>query len=162
MTPKVIVVNPLKCNGCKECEVACSKKHTGENRPDQPRIHVISLDHNDGFYLPTTCQQCDDPPCMAVCPNDAISRDNDMARVMITPEHCIGCKMCVSACPTGAMGFDDVGGRAFKCDLCDGNPECVRVCEPKALEYLEAHKLQHQRMGKIANKFYGVMGKKAA
>lgn len=162
MIPKVIVANPLKCNGCKECEVACSTKHTGEGQSDRPRIHVTSFDHNDEFYLPTTCQQCDDPPCMAVCPNDAISRDNDMARVTIARERCIGCKMCVSACPTGAMGFDDVVGRAFKCDLCDGKPECVRVCEPKALEYVEAHKLQQQRMCKIANKFYGAMGKKAA
>jgi len=97
------------------------------------------------FFVPFTCQQCADPPCMAVCPKKAITRDLDLARVVLDASLCVGCKMCVAACPTGAMAFADEFGFPYKCELCDGEPECVRVCEKKALEYVEPHRLQHQR-----------------
>ena len=73
-----------------------------------------------------------------------------MNRVMIRPDLCIGCQMCVSACPFGVMAFDADRGIAFKCDLCDGTPECVRVCEPKALDYVDADKLNDQRLHESA------------
>jgi Fe-S-cluster-containing hydrogenase component 2 len=94
---------------------------------------------------------------MAVCPEEAIYRDQELDRVMIDSKRCIGCKMCVSACPTGAMGFDPDRGRAFKCDLCDGAPECVRVCEEKALDYLESFKYNDMRVKESAGKLYGVL-----
>jgi len=162
MTSKKIEVNPVNCTGCKECEVACSMKQAGVNDPALSRIHVFNTNKDDGFYLPTTCQQCEDPPCLASCPEEAIYKDDELGRVVIDSERCIGCKMCFSACPTGAMGFDEAGGRAFKCDLCGGNPECVRVCEPKALDYVEPYKPQYSRMCESANKFFSVMGRKAA
>ena len=55
MTTNVLVVDPTKCTGCRDCEVACSKKHTYENNPDLSRIHILDLDNSDDFHLPTTC-----------------------------------------------------------------------------------------------------------
>jgi Fe-S-cluster-containing hydrogenase component 2 len=162
MTAHVLDVDPTKCTGCRDCEVACSEKHTLENNPDLSRIHILDLDNGNDFHLPTTCQHCEDPPCRAACTENAIYLDPVLGRVLIDQDLCIGCKMCYSACPTGAMGFDDVRGRAFKCDLCGGNPECVRVCEPKALSYSEPHKLQYPRMCESASKLCGLIGRKAA
>jgi anaerobic carbon-monoxide dehydrogenase iron sulfur subunit len=157
MTAKMLSLDPTKCTGCKECEIACSKRHGGFNDSVVSRIPVISEGNGSGFYLPTTCQHCEDPPCLSICPNKAIYRDNDLNRVMIRSNLCIGCRMCVSACPFGAMGFNPDSGLAFKCDLCDGDPACVRACEPKALDYVEGHRLHQPRMLDSANKHYRVL-----
>ena len=73
---------------------------------------------------------------MAVCPREAIFRDDAAGRVLVDYERCISCKMCVAACPFGAMGFDAERRTVFKCDLCDGDPQCVRFCFPGALSVL--------------------------
>ena len=162
MTAKTLIVDPIKCNGCGDCKTACAEKHTGEKDPARSRIQLINHDIEDGFYLPMTCQQCDDPPCLAVCPHEAIYRDDDLNRVMIDRNRCIGCKMCVSACPFGAMGFDEDRGRAYKCDLCGGDPACVASCDRKALTFGESFQLHLPQMRDIAGKLCGVMGRKAA
>jgi len=157
MTPKTLSVDPAKCTGCKDCELACAKRHNGVNKPTRSRIRIIQGDVHDEFYLPMTCQQCENPPCLAACPNHAISREKALNRVMIHDTLCIGCQMCVSACPFGAMAFDSDRGLAFKCDLCDGDPECVRVCEPKALDYVEGSRLHHPRIRDSAQRHYQVL-----
>jgi len=157
MTPKTLSVDPSKCTGCKDCERACAMKHTGISNPGWSRVHIVQGDNDVGFYLPVTCQQCEDPPCLAACPNKAIYRDDELNRVMIRPNLCIGCQMCVSACPFGVMEFDSDRGLAFKCDLCDGSPECVRVCEPGALDYVEGNRLNHPHLRESAKRHYQAM-----
>jgi Fe-S-cluster-containing hydrogenase component 2 len=88
-----------------------------------------------------SCQQCEDAPCINVCPVKAISRDENLDYVKIDYDICIGCRACVSACPFGAMSFDVIGRKVVKCDLCDGDPQCVRFCEVKALEYVDADRV---------------------
>jgi anaerobic carbon-monoxide dehydrogenase iron sulfur subunit len=112
--------------------------------------------------LPSTCQQCAAPPCMAACPKGAICRDPAGERVVIQRDLCVGCKMCVSACPMGAMGFDPELGVAYKCDLCGGDPRCVRVCEPMALGYVEPYDLHHARMTESAAKLFDVVRRQVA
>jgi len=157
MGARLLTVDPLKCTGCMKCETACSLKHQGMRESPRTRVHVIAGDVRAGFYMPSTCQHCENPPCSAACPKGAIYRDKELARVMIHQELCIGCKMCVSACPTGAMGFDPDLGLAYKCDMCGGNPECVGVCDPRALDCVDPHQLQYPRMLEMATKLYGVV-----
>ncbi|MBN1847221.1 MAG: 4Fe-4S dicluster domain-containing protein [Deltaproteobacteria bacterium] len=157
MINKRLSIDPLKCTGCGDCETACALAHAKIGAPEKPRIRVIRGEEGDGFCLPTTCQHCEDPPCMAVCPEEAIYRDKELDRVMIDTKRCIGCKMCVSACPTGAMGFDRDRGRAFKCDLCGGDPACVRVCKEGALVYVNPCQLNTARAQESAGKLYGVL-----
>lgn len=157
MINKKLIIDPLKCTGCGECETACVRAHTILGDPNKSRIRIIRSDDGDGFCLPTTCQHCENPPCMAVCPEEAIYRDEELDRVMIDTKRCIGCKMCFSACPTGAMGFDSDRGRAYKCDLCDGEPECVRACKEKALDYVDGFQLNDTRIKASANQLYGVV-----
>ena len=135
--PKVILVDYEKCTGCRQCELVCSVKHTGRSNPSRSRISVIKWEA-EGFYLPMLCQQCQEPACMAVCPKDAISRDEESCKVIINYDLCIGCQMCVAACPFGAIGIDVIENKVIKCDLCDGDPLCVRFCEAGALEFVDA------------------------
>jgi carbon-monoxide dehydrogenase iron sulfur subunit len=150
MTAKTLSIDPSKCTGCEDCVRVCALRHGGVDNPARSRIHIIQGDTCSGFFLPVTCQQCENAPCLSVCPNKAIWRDDKLSRVMIRPDLCIGCQMCVSACPFGVMAFNRDRGIAFKCDLCDGTPECVRVCEPKALDYVDADRLNDQRLQESA------------
>ena len=134
----MMVVDHTKCTGCRLCEMACSVKHTGVNNPTRARIHVIKWPM-EGFELPMLCQQCEQAPCIAVCPKDALFRDPVLSRVTLDQTLCIGCRMCVTACPFGGMGIDTVDRRVIKCDLCDGDPICARFCAPGALQYVPAH-----------------------
>ena len=142
---KQLVVDPEKCNGCRKCESVCSLRHQGISNPALSRIRVIQWGE-EGFHLPMHCQHCQNPPCMAVCPREAISRDEELNRVLVDYGRCIACKMCVSACPFGVMQFNEERGQTFKCDLCDGDPQCVRFCEPKAIDYVETVKMEMDRM----------------
>ncbi len=150
MKSKVLLIDPFKCDGCKECETACAMRHTGYRKIARKRIEIKDAGTTTGssganFFVPFACQQCVDPPCMAVCPKKAVTRDVDLGRVVIDARLCVGCKMCVSACPSGSMAFAQDFGFPYKCELCDGEPECVRVCKPKALEYAELDRFQRQR-----------------
>jgi carbon-monoxide dehydrogenase iron sulfur subunit len=144
MALKLLVTNPQKCTGCGLCEIACSIKNTGMSSPARSRIHIITRDV--GCYLPVTCQQCEDAPCVAVCPKEALAYDPELMRVRIDYERCISCRMCVAACPYGAMGFEADKGRVFKCNQCDGEPECVNWCAPGALAYVDTVMENLQRL----------------
>lgn len=162
MKIKTLIIDPVKCNGCGDCVSTCAEKHTGTSDPSKSRIQLVNHHNASQFYLPVTCQQCDDPPCMNVCSEEAIYRDDEVNRVVINSNKCIGCKMCVSACPFGAMGFDEDRGQAFKCDLCGGDPACVASCDRKALIYRDSAHLYLPQMRNIAGKLCGAAGRKAA
>ena len=133
---KTIAVNPSKCTGCRLCELACSLRNAGEFNPTKSRIHVMGYD--EFFTLPMTCFQCEKPYCAEVCPTNAISKDQSSGIVSVAKEKCVGCKMCVLACPFGNIVFSSDTRVAVKCEQCDGEPECVLFCEIGALEYREA------------------------
>ena len=71
------------------------------------------------------------------CPVGALSRNEELNRVEVDYEVCIGCRTCVSVCPFGAMNYNPIDKNVAKCDLCDGNPQCVNFCEVKAVEYVD-------------------------
>jgi Fe-S-cluster-containing hydrogenase component 2 len=80
---------------------------------------------------------------LEVCPTHAISRDDEEGLVKIDADFCIGCKLCVYACPFGGMAL--LHGVAAKCDYCGGNPTCVEVCPRKALEFIESDRIGIER-----------------
>jgi carbon-monoxide dehydrogenase iron sulfur subunit len=155
---KVLVVDFEKCTGCRECELACSIMHEGVSNPDRSRIKIIKWEW-EGRYVPMTCQQCESAPCMEICPVKAISRDENLNRVMVDYDTCIGCRMCVAVCPFGAMKFDDRSKRVIKCDLCGGDPQCVRFCETDAIQYLDAGEQSAIKQKEAADKLYHVTKK---
>lgn len=132
---KQIVVHQEKCTACRECEMACSFEHEGRFVAALSRIRVNDF-YEEQFYLPMMCVHCADAPCAMVCPTVAITRAAD-GQVRVHEERCIGCKMCLLACPFGVMGFHAAKDVAQNCDLCGGNPQCVAFCVPRALDYAE-------------------------
>jgi Fe-S-cluster-containing hydrogenase component 2 len=106
----------------------------------------------EGLYIPMTCQQCQDAPCLNVCPVKAISRDGESTQVTVDYDVCIGCRSCVGACPFGAMSFNPTDRQVFKCDLCDGDPQCVRFCEVKAVDFIDAAKVSINKRRKAAKR----------
>jgi Fe-S-cluster-containing hydrogenase component 2 len=147
--PKVLSIHPQKCNGCGLCELACSLAHCGEADPERSRIKIIDFSDRD-IFLPVCCQHCADAPCKNACPKEAISWHDDWGRIMIDYQRCVSCQTCVAACPYGAVRFHRQRQMVFKCDACDGNPQCVHFCEPGALTYTDADKLQQQRTREAA------------
>ena len=134
---KIIAVDAAVCSGCRICEMVCSIKHEGVVNPSRSRIHVFQHE-NVLLEVPIVCQKCETPSCAAVCPVNAIRRDEKLGGVFIDYDRCTGCKMCLVVCPFGAMGFDAIGHKVTNCDLCDGDPECVKFCSTKAIQYVEA------------------------
>ena len=134
---KALYIDYQKCTGCRTCELVCAVQHDGCSNPTRSRIKVVKWE-SQGLYIPMSCQQCQDAPCLNICPVKAISKDDSMGRVMVDYDVCIGCRSCVAICPFGAMGYNVIDKRVFKCDLCDGDPQCVRFCDVKAVNLIEA------------------------
>jgi len=158
---KVILVDQDKCTGCRLCEMVCSVKHEGVSNPSRARISVLKW-FQEGFFMPMVCQQCMEAPCVAVCPKDALSKDEELGTIKLDYDLCIGCKMCVTACPFGGMGIDTVTSRVIKCDLCDGDPQCVRFCFPGALQFVEANAVNLRKKREAATKLADLMSKVVA
>ena len=133
---KVLQINHEKCTGCRLCELVCAVKHDGVSNPMRSRIRIMKWEM-EGLYVPVSCQQCQDAPCMNGCPVGAISRNDAANRVEVDYDLCIGCRTCVSVCPFGAMNYNVIDKNVVKCDLCDGDPQCARFCEIKAVEYVD-------------------------
>jgi carbon-monoxide dehydrogenase iron sulfur subunit len=132
---KALYIDYEKCTGCRLCELVCAVKHYGISNPARARIKVMKWEQ-EGVYVPMSCQQCQDAPCQNICPAKAISRDDEMSRVMVDYDKCIGCRLCVAVCPFGAMSFNVIDKQVLKCDLCDGDPQCVRFCDRKAVDFV--------------------------
>lgn len=148
---KILMINHEKCTGCRLCEIVCSVFHEGVSNPSRSRINIIKWEA-EGLYIPMSCQQCEDAPCMTICPVKAISRDQALDYVKIDYDVCIGCRSCVAVCPFGAMGFNVKDKKVFKCDLCEGDPQCVRFCDVKAVEYVDANQINILKKREAAQK----------
>jgi len=132
---KRLLAHPNKCTGCRSCMLICSFMHTGACSYHGSRIKIVS-DEGHGIHTPTLCQFCEDPPCVSACPAEALSKNLKTNAIQVDGSLCNGCQACISACSFGAIFFDPENQKAFTCDLCQGDPECVKVCMlPEALSY---------------------------
>jgi Fe-S-cluster-containing hydrogenase component 2 len=151
---KIVTVNSDKCTGCRSCELACSLKNSGEFNPVRARIQVIGFD--ELFCLPVTCFQCEKPYCAEVCPTGAIAREELTGVIKVSKEKCTGCKICTLACPFGNIVFSSKDKVAVKCELCDGEPECVTFCGTGALEFKEADTALFHKKRTLSEKLKGI------
>jgi carbon-monoxide dehydrogenase iron sulfur subunit len=133
---KILYIDPSKCTGCRTCELVCSIKNEGMANPVLSRIRIIA-DKYQGLRVPMVCEQCQEAICVSVCPTSTLRRDRKSGVVTLDKDRCIGCKACVLACPFGGAAINPLSGQIFKCELCNGEPECAKFCEDKAIMYLE-------------------------
>jgi molybdopterin-containing oxidoreductase family iron-sulfur binding subunit len=122
-TKFVYAINLSVCNGNGKCVEACHKENNHDRATNQSYIRVLempkgTLDMEQGnttythpvpdegkFYLPVQCQQCDEPPCVNVCPVQATWKEED-GIVVVDYNWCIGCRYCEAACPYHARRFN--------------------------------------------------------
>jgi len=137
---KMIITDIGKCTGCGLCELVCSFKHHDEFNPTKSRIHK-NIFWQQAIAIPVVCYQCEEPWCGKICPAGAITTETDETSGAtvnkVSEVKCVGCKMCMLACPFGCIVVSDKGC-AEKCDLCGGDPECVKFCAAGAIRFAEA------------------------
>jgi len=167
--PKVrdwcMVIDLKKCDGCvglnlpPQCTQACI---AGMFVPKgQAWIQVYQVKVPAGsYFMPTPCYHCENAPCVNVCPVAATYHNRD-GLVLIDAYRCIGCRMCMSACPyqrrffnwgtpelppeamanrnTPEYAIPALKGTVIKCDFCPSLlkagrvPFCVTGCPRKVL-----------------------------
>jgi len=132
---KRLRVDYTKCTGCHLCEIACSLYNEGMCNPALSKICVIRWEEATDF--PLVCHQCDDAPCVTVCPAEARMRNEQTWAIHVDREKCIGCRMCIYECPFGAISVQKEDGTTTNCLLCNGEPRCVQVCDTQAIRYVE-------------------------
>ena len=131
---KTLVSLPDKCTGCHRCEMWCSMKRKGVLNVERAAIHILRRE--PAIDSPQICLQCG--ICIEACPLGLIKRDKKTGAVMIDTEKCILCGRCMMACPYGMITIDPIDRHAVKCDLCGGDPECVKHCREGAILFVEA------------------------
>lgn len=159
---KTVFINPERCIGCLQCEMACAVEHSQskdetvaflESPVPRKRVHV-QAGPVPTFAFPNRCRHCDPAPCQQVCPTGAIYRDEANGLVLIDDKKCIGCAMCAVVCPFDVLTFHPTAGGpspevpvAVKCDGCvervnrGETPACVEVCKVDALVFGELNAL---------------------
>lgn len=137
-----IYVDVKRCIGCYSCVVGCKNWHQIEADVGS-RIRIV--DTINGRYpditrwvFPIFCMQCESPPCVEVCPEEATYKRED-GIIVIDEAKCIGCGACVEACPYAARYIDEAQQKARKCDFCADRvdegliPLCIDACPGEAL-----------------------------
>lgn len=126
---KVLKFYPEKCNGCLECEKACSQIHfKSKDGADKSAIRIIQSKNSYQMHV------CDQRGlCLDMCPTGALIRRKNGV-VWLDKNICVGCQACVGFCPIGAMRHSDARIEPFKCISCGS---CVRACKKDALELVD-------------------------
>jgi Fe-S-cluster-containing hydrogenase component 2 len=147
-----ISVLPDLCTGCKSCEMVCSLSHEGVASPSLSRIQVRTWGEI-AVSMPMVCQHCTDAPCITICPTRARKRVPETQAVITDPLWCVGCKSCIYACPYAAPVIHPVQHKTMTCDLCGGEPLCVKVCTVGALSYTSQETISEDRRKLFARRF---------
>jgi Fe-S-cluster-containing dehydrogenase component len=160
----MIVADSAYCVGCRRCETACTGYNLGKA---QPSVSNVKVNRNllygvngvsdglrvDGLYgnfrvVQDTCRQCPHPvPCQLACPNGAIEVTGEQNARVVNEEKCVGCGICVAACPWEMLSLDGpanvAGTKSHKCNLCQDSlaagqerPNCVEACPGGALKFV--------------------------
>lgn len=139
----VMVIDLRKCVGCHACTIAC----VAENKLPPGVVYRPVLEEEIGTYpnvtrrfLPKPCMQCENPPCVPVCPVNATYTDQNGV-VVVNYNQCIGCRYCITACPYASRTFD------FGATYTEGTPvaEGLVVGQQTADDYERAASFEYGR-----------------
>ena len=145
--------NNARCTGCKTCELACKDRY--DLTPEITYRRVIDYeggqciereDHTFSstvfaYHVSVSCNHCEDPACVHVCPTGAMHKSDDTGLVTVNSDVCIGCGYCHMACPYNAPTVDREKGHSVKCTGCEDRiaeglaPICVDACPLRALDF---------------------------
>ena len=148
----IVFVEIDRCIACLSCERVCFFQQTQTCRGHAANIFV-HVDMDLRRISAVTCRQCESARCMKVCPSGALSRNLQTHAVVVDKGRCIGCGLCVAACPFGSVRLDGLQRVATKCDLCGGHPRCVDVCMARALHFGSIHELKELKRQRTDSRF---------
>jgi Fe-S-cluster-containing hydrogenase component 2 len=131
---KRIVIRESICSGCRACELACVVQKEGYFGTASARIRVHKND-SDGLDQPHVCQLCEDFPCVVSCPTEALFWDENAGHVILIPEDCIHCTICIDVCPFDAIWMHPETMLPLLCDFCSGDPACIKRCTTGAIMF---------------------------
>jgi anaerobic carbon-monoxide dehydrogenase iron sulfur subunit len=138
-------VQPDLCDGCLDCENVCCGLY-GASR--------IIIREIDSTYYPIVCQQCEDAPCKAICPTEAMFGKG------VQEDKCIACGLCMMVCPFGAVNIEEK--KAQKCDQCEireEGPACIKACSKRAISILDVDKIKKKKQDEYLSKLSGISKK---
>jgi Fe-S-cluster-containing dehydrogenase component/formate-dependent nitrite reductase membrane component NrfD len=137
----VKLLDQSRCIGCHACTTACKSENevpVGVTRTYVKSVDVGVFPQARRAFQVTRCNQCEDAPCVAACPTQAMYRRED-GIVDFDKSICIGCKACMAACPYDAIFINPEDHSAEKCNMCAHRldmglePACVTVCPTGAI-----------------------------
>ncbi len=128
---KFVAADPDKCVGCQICEYVCAFEKDKVFNPLKSRIRVVRLYPAN---LSIACRLCEDAPCVKACPRKALEQSTETGVILIDEKKCDGCGWCIEACEFGAITLHPGKKVVVACDLCNGEPKCVKWCPEEALE----------------------------
>jgi len=158
-----MVIDLSRCDGCKECTGACQNAHYLTNDQEWIKVYEVEAENGSTVYMPRPCMHCEEAPCLKVCPVRATFKD-EHGMILIDQELCIGCRICMAACPYNARYFnwwdppkppDTIAdarpefpvpqqrGTVGKCELCTHEtgkgllPPCAEACRMDAIYIAE-------------------------
>ena len=165
-----MVIDLRRCDGCQangtppQCTAACIQGHFAPEPMEWIQVFEapLSVDGKATQFIPTPCQQCQNPPCVNVCPV-AATFSTPEGTVLIDQQRCIGCRLCMEACPYDRRFFNwgtapqppealfldympehqtpAIRGTVMKCDFCPDVaragrlPYCAQGCPNHAIYY---------------------------
>ncbi len=132
--PPRLLAKEANCSGCRACELACSAAHGGRFQPSVSRIRVRKLEEA-GTDRPYPCRQCGQARCVEACPEGALSRHPVTKAVILDVTLCTKCGQCAAACAFEAVPMSPIDGYPLFCDLCGGDPACVKRCATGAIRF---------------------------
>lgn len=130
------------CTGCRICEMICSFRYEKDGtNPKRSRIRIrIRYYPGRGVITPMVCLLCKNPQCVPACPVNALLQEPETHLISVDDSRCDGCWLCVEACKFGGIYIHPVKNVAIVCDLCGGDPQCVRYCMNGTLVYCNSEK----------------------
>jgi len=120
------------CSGCRICEMVCSLFHTGTINPERSAIRIRKNDLGNGLREPIVCRGCRKMACLE---GECTEESKEAKKFIWDGKR-------AEKCTFGALPVFQ--GEAYHCDLCGGNPRCVKVCTPGAL------RIQHSKKRAVA------------
>ena len=142
-----VMMSRKKCTGCHMCELACSAFHEGAYRPSLARLYSecnpTTAEIKSHTCLQTACAKCQDA-CAAgaivtkkitITPRGTFDSKEKVGDSMegfvliVDEDKCSNCGDCYEACPYDVIHEHPDRAVAFKCDLCDGDPQCITFCQ---------------------------------
>ncbi len=130
--------NIANCTGCRECQIACSQIKEDKIQPGIARVQIHQ--YAPGIEFPVICYQCgSEAKCVENCPTQALSVDSSkgLNNIVVDTTKCLrtakggDCTSCQAKCPGSVVVFHPTSKAPLFCDLCNGDPACVKNC-PKA------------------------------